>query len=52
MDTLGHEHVQHRAMQMVKGLEYLSYKEMLREVELLSLEKRTLREILFLCINT
>jgi len=36
---------------MTKGLEYLTYKETLRELELLSLQKRRLRGILSMCRN-
>jgi len=50
MDILGQGQL--RAMRMTEGLEHLTYKQKLRVLGLFSLEKRRLRGILPVCINT
>lgn len=41
-----------RVVKMIKGLEYLWYKDRLKDLGLLSLQKKRLRGNLSMCINT
>ena len=46
------EGVQQRAIKMIKGREHLIYEEMLRKLGLFRMEKRRLRGLLPIYINT
>ncbi len=45
------EWVQRRATKMIRGLEHLPYRDMLRELELYSLEKKRLQENLIVAFQ-
>lgn len=44
------EIVRRRAMKRIKGMKYLIYEERLRKLGLFSLEKRTLRVVVCICV--